>query len=124
MLLVHKGFRYFQESSSFVYGSLCFVDKITNGFAVFTIQELTRTACLGPDCSDYFRHVMSLGIFVPLFLCFIAMCLISRERIGHTRKLKQAYQDRDESLSSNSSDSSEILLSTTTNLGYGTVTKV
>ncbi|XP_064110613.1 major facilitator superfamily domain-containing protein 12-like [Macrobrachium nipponense] len=113
------------ESSSFVYGSLCFGDKIVNGLAVFLIQELTRTACMGPDCSNYYRHVMSLGIFIPLMLCFIAMCLISRERLGHTRKLAKAYKEREESSgSSGSSESSEILLSTNTNLGYGTVTKV
>ncbi|XP_071513115.1 major facilitator superfamily domain-containing protein 12-like [Panulirus ornatus] len=112
------------NSSAFVYGSMSFGDKIVNGVAVFAIQELTRAACQGPNCSSYYRHIMSLGIFVPLMFCFIAICLISRQKLGRTRKLVQAQRDEEEaSGSSVSSESDELLLSTGTNLGYGAITK-
>ncbi|XP_042220071.1 major facilitator superfamily domain-containing protein 12-like [Homarus americanus] len=112
------------ESSAFVYGSMSFADKIINGVAVLIIQELTRVWCNGTNCSDYFRHVMSLGIFVPLMTAFIAICLINRQRLGRTQKLLQAERETGEaSGSSLSSNSSELLLSTGTNLGYGAITK-
>ncbi|KAG7170001.1 Major facilitator superfamily domain-containing protein 12-like 3 [Homarus americanus] len=95
------------ESSAFVYGSMSFADKIINGVAVLIIQELT-----------------SLGIFVPLMTAFIAICLINRQRLGRTQKLLQAERETGEaSGSSLSSNSSELLLSTGTNLGYGAITK-
>ncbi|XP_063595503.1 major facilitator superfamily domain-containing protein 12-like [Penaeus indicus] len=112
------------NSSAFVYGSMSFGDKVLNGIAVFMIQELTRVACEGPNCSVYYRHVMSLGIFIPLLLAFVAICILSRVKLGRTRKLVQAQQDEEEtSVSSIHSESSEILLSPGTNLGYGAITK-
>ncbi|XP_047485646.1 major facilitator superfamily domain-containing protein 12-like [Penaeus chinensis] len=112
------------NSSAFVYGSMSFGDKVLNGIAVFMIQELTRVACDGPNCSTYYRHVMSLGIFIPLLLAFVAICILSRVKLGRTRKLVQAQQDEEEtSVSSVHSESSEILLSPGTNLGYGAITK-
>ncbi|XP_045603922.2 major facilitator superfamily domain-containing protein 12 [Procambarus clarkii] len=112
------------DSSAFVYGSMSFGDKIVNGFAVLIIQELTRVECIDGNCATYYRHVMSLGIFVPLMVAFVAICLLSREQLGRTRKLVQARLEQGTSGSGSlSSNSSELLLSTGTNLGYGTVTK-
>ncbi|KAK3882696.1 hypothetical protein Pcinc_012943 [Petrolisthes cinctipes] len=109
------------DSSAFVYGSLSFTDKIVNGVVVLIIQELTRVTCDGDNCTDYYRSVMSLGIFIPLVVAFIFVCLLSRHKFRRNRKDAQGEGDDQES--SSASDSSELLLASTTNLGYGSVTK-
>lgn len=45
-----------------------------------------RVTCDGDNCSDYYRSVMSLGIFVPLVVAFIIVCLLSRHKFRRTRK--------------------------------------
>ncbi|XP_069938783.1 major facilitator superfamily domain-containing protein 12-like isoform X1 [Cherax quadricarinatus] len=113
------------DTSAFVYGSMSFGDKIVNGIAVLVIQELTRFGCTGTNCSTYFRHVMSLGIFVPLMLAFIAICLLGNQKLGRTRKMNQVVplEQGEPSGNTSSSNSSELLLATGTNLGYGSITK-
>lgn len=116
------------DSSAFVYGGMSFADKITNGFAVLIIQELTRVGCRGDDCSEYYRLVMSLGLLLPLFLAVTALVLLNKDKV--CRQLSGSsglviHHSEDEGLLSSSSSSSDgLLLGPGISLGYGTVTRV
>ncbi|XP_063847478.1 major facilitator superfamily domain-containing protein 12-like isoform X1 [Scylla paramamosain] len=119
----------YTDSSAFVYGGMSFADKITNGFAVLLIQELTRVGCEGDDCSEYYRLVVSLGLMVPLFMAMLALFLLNQERVcsllhGSSGLVVQDSGEHDGLLSSSSYSSSDgLLLGPGVTLGYGTLTK-
>ncbi|XP_076064572.1 major facilitator superfamily domain-containing protein 12-like [Oratosquilla oratoria] len=112
------------DSSAFVYGSMSFWDKLVNGLAVFLIQELTKSECIGNNCATYYRRVMSVGILIPLLAGLVGICTIATVKLGKTRKLRKALREAQESSGASlSSDSSEILLASAPPVDYGSLMK-
>ncbi|KAB7497735.1 Major facilitator superfamily domain-containing protein 12 [Armadillidium nasatum] len=121
---------YCTESSAFVYGSMSFWDKLTNGLVVVVIQELTEVGCDGDNCEIYYKRIVSIGIAVPLLFCLLGVIIISSIKLGRTKKIRSKLSASDETIttvnesSPVSSDSSEFLIATDSKMGYGAITRL
>ncbi|CAC5364905.1 Major facilitator superfamily domain-containing protein 12 [Mytilus coruscus] len=57
------------ESGGFVYGSMSFTDKLSNGIAVTLIQFLHPCTACCPHCNEYYRTILA---FVPASVAVVA----------------------------------------------------
>lgn len=73
------------ETSAFVYGSMSFLDKLSNGAAVMIIQYLHPCKddifCC-PSCQRYYRDIMSFVPGVCAVLALIALATLMRTKIS------------------------------------------
>lgn len=70
------------ESGGFVYGSMSFTDKLSNGVAVVLIQFLHPCTSCCPSCVGYYRQVLT---FVPAgvaAVAFISVLTLLTTKIG------------------------------------------
>ncbi|XP_018025229.1 major facilitator superfamily domain-containing protein 12 [Hyalella azteca] len=114
------------ESSAFVYGCMSFGDKLANGLVVVLVQEVATNSCVpGQPCGWFFEQLLGAGLGAALLVCGVGGASLAVGTLGYTRKMRQAAAERGLTNSSHSplssSDSSELLLPTTTQLGYGAI---
>jgi len=102
------------ECSGFVFGSMSFTDKVSNGIAVLVIQALAPDCELTSPC-DFYKNVMSyiLGGFVVA--AFVALLILMPQNVGKRRSLSLSI--------STSDDDTRPLLSAPpiTDLSYGSI---
>ncbi|XP_071167682.1 major facilitator superfamily domain-containing protein 12-like isoform X1 [Mytilus edulis] len=74
------------ESGGFVYGSMSFTDKLSNGLAVTLIQFLHPCTACCPHCNAYYRTILA---FVPAgvaVVAFIGLLTLIPTKIGTRKK--------------------------------------
>lgn len=76
------------DSSSFVYGTLSFTDKLSNGLLILLVAGMQQSACPAYDpeglstnqCSLLFRNVMGLSSAAPALLGAIVALFVSTSK--------------------------------------------
>ncbi|KAF2353172.1 Major facilitator superfamily domain [Trinorchestia longiramus] len=114
------------ESSAFVYGCMSFGDKLANGLVVVLVQEIASERCIwGTPCGWFFEQLLGMGLGVALLACAFSGATLAVGTLGYTRKMRKAAEERGmmeaNTNSLSSSDSSELLLPTSSQLGYGAI---
>lgn len=101
------------ESGGFVYGSMSFTDKLSNGAAVTMIQFMHPCTSCCPQCLGYYRTILT---FVPAgvaVVAFITILTLLPTRIGTRRKhLKRLEPIMEKTISSPTSNGSQKMSST------------
>ncbi|XP_064618686.1 major facilitator superfamily domain-containing protein 12-like [Lineus longissimus] len=78
------------ENSAFVYGAMSFLDKVSNGLAVFAVQQLHPCQHCCVRCEWYYRDVMVFGIGGAVIAGIIGLLLILPQKIGTRTERKSA----------------------------------
>ncbi|XP_063873604.1 major facilitator superfamily domain-containing protein 12-like isoform X1 [Scylla paramamosain] len=74
------------ESGAFVYGSMSFTDKLSNGIAVVLIQNLNPCINCCPECSNYYRDILFYCCGGAAVLGLLAAISLLPAKIGDRRK--------------------------------------
>ncbi|KAK4306624.1 hypothetical protein Pmani_021574 [Petrolisthes manimaculis] len=71
------------ESGAFVYGAMSFTDKLSNGIAVMLIQSLNPCTKCCPQCSLYYRGVLTFCCGGAAILASLGVLSLLSAKIGH-----------------------------------------
>ncbi|KAK3876009.1 hypothetical protein Pcinc_019151 [Petrolisthes cinctipes] len=71
------------ESGAFVYGAMSFTDKLSNGIAVMLIQSLNPCTKCCPQCSWYYRGVLTFCCGGAAILASLGVLSLLSAKIGH-----------------------------------------
>uniref|UniRef100_T2MBB1 Uncharacterized MFS-type transporter C19orf28 n=1 Tax=Hydra vulgaris TaxID=6087 RepID=T2MBB1_HYDVU len=84
------------DTAAFVYGSMSFLDKISNGGAVMIIQYLQPCKSIPiccKDCQEYFRYIMSLVPGSCAVLALICLLTLIKSPFGSFKKKEKNFQN-------------------------------
>lgn len=75
------------QSGAFVFGAMSFVDKVSNGVAVWLIEYVKPSRpCHDSFCVYYYQNVLTFVCGGSIVLSLIALGLLSRGKIGHLKR--------------------------------------